>query len=304
MSHLSLQSAGPFPPVISLTHSRPAHPSSNVVSATILTKNSAALLRDVLAALEWCAEVVVLDTGSTDATLAIAAEFANVSLHQITGPFPGFGRAHQLAAQLARHDWILSVDSDEIVTSELREEIAALSLDVRSVYVISFRNYFNGRLITTCGWSPDRHPRLFHRQSTNFCASAVHEKIGIAHLRKVHLRGPIRHHSYRSLNDFLRKMSSYSRLFAEQNVGRKRSGAGKAITRSGWAFFKSYFFQRGVLQGAEGLVISVYKAQTVFWKYMMLHEANEAQARSPAAVGSGGSRPSQLRTLAEATVTR
>lgn len=257
----------------------PAIPAGNTrppsISATILTKDSAALLREVLASLEWCAEVVVLDTGSTDSTLTIAAEFTNVSLHQLNGPFPGFGRAHQMAVALARHDWIFSVDSDEVVSPALRDEIGALTLSPGTVYAIPFQNYYNGRLITTCGWSPDRHERLFHRQATNFCPSAVHERIATAHLKVAQLREPIRHYSYRSLDDFLRKMSTYSRLFAAQHAGRRSSSPAKAIARSAWAFLKCYVLERGALQGAEGLVISVYKAQTAFWKYMMLRESNQ-----------------------------
>ena len=248
------------------------------ISATILTRNSQGLLREVLASLRWCDEVVVLDTGSTDATLTIAAQFANVSLHQLTGPFPGFGRAHQRAVALARNDWILSIDSDEIVSSELRDEILRRPLDPRAVYAIPFQNYFNGKLITTCGWAPDRHERLFHRRSTNFCASEVHERVRTTDLAVLALRGTIRHYSYRSLEDFLCKMSAYSRLFAAQNAGRRRSSPVKAVSRSLWAFGKSYVLERGILQGAEGLVISAYKAQTVFWKYMMLREANQREA--------------------------
>lgn len=245
-----------------------------LISATVLTRDNAQTLPRVLAALEWCAEVVVLDTGSTDGTLAIAASFSNVSLHQLTGAFPGFGRVHQLAVELARHDWILSVDSDEVVSADLADEILALPLDRRVVYAIPFENYYNGKHITTCGWSPDCHERLFNRTATNFCASEVHERVQTRHLAVRRLRNPIEHYSYRSLDDFLRKMSAYSRLFATQNAGRKKSSPVKAVARSGWAFFKSYFLERGVLQGTEGLVISAYKAQTVFWKYLMLHEAN------------------------------
>ena len=248
------------------------------ISATILTKNSAALLREVLTSLAWCDEVVVFDTGSTDMTLSIAASFGNVSLHRLTGPFPGFGRAHQRAVALARHDWILSIDSDEVVSPELRTEIARTVLDSATVYVIPFRNYFNGRHITTCGWSPDRHERLFNRTTTNFCASEVHERVQTELLSVVRLQHPIEHYSYRSLDDFLRKMSSYGHLFAQQNVGRKTSSPAKAVARSVWAFFKSYVLERGIFQGTEGLVISAYKAQTVFWKYLMLHEANARRA--------------------------
>jgi glycosyltransferase involved in cell wall biosynthesis len=254
--------------------SRPAK-----ISATLLTKDSAARLSEVLGALSWCDEVVVLDTGSTDATIAIAMRHANVAVHRLSGPFPGFGRAHARAVALARYDWILSIDSDEVVSSELADEISGTRLDPHTVYSMPFHNYFGGRLITSCGWYPDRHARLFNRTVTNFCASEVHERVQTDGLRLERFRHPVRHYSYGSLDDFLRKMQFYSRLFAEQNAGTKRSGTIKAVTRSTWAFIKSYCLQRGCLQGREGLVISAYKAQTVLWKYLLLDEANLALYR-------------------------
>ena len=244
------------------------------ISATILTKNSAAHLAETLGALAWCDEVVIFDTGSTDDTLAIARRAVNVVVHQLSGPFPGFGRAHQHAVALARHDWILSIDSDEVVSAELAREITNLKLDPHVVYTVPFHNYFNGRLITSCGWFPDRHERLFNRTVTNFCSSAVHERVQPKDLTVELLQGAVRHYSYDSSDDFLRKMRAYSQLFAQQNVGRKSGGPVKAVSRSVWAFIKSYFFERGIFDGAEGLIISAYKAQTVFWKYTLLHEAN------------------------------
>lgn len=228
----------------------------------------------MLAALAWCDDIVVLDTGSSDATIAIADSFPNVRVHVMRSDFPGFGRAHREAVALARHDWILSIDSDEVVSAELADEIVGLSLDPRAVYTIPFRNFYAGRHITTCGWSPDRHERLFNRTATNFCASEVHERVQTGGLAVVPLRHAIDHYSYRGTDDFLRKMSAYSRLFAEQNVGRKKASATKAVARSGWAFFKSYVLERGFMQGVEGLTISAYKSQIVFWKYLMLREAN------------------------------
>jgi glycosyltransferase involved in cell wall biosynthesis len=253
-------------------------PGLTPISATILTKNSAAHLNEVLTALQWCDEVVVFDTGSTDDTMAIAQRHANVQLYRLEGDFPGFGCARQQAVALARHDWILSVDSDEVVSPDLAAEIAALPLDQRIVYAMPFHNYFNGRRITSCGWHPDRHERLFHRRTTNFCASEVHERVQTSNLFVRQLRHPIQHYSYDSVDDFLRKMRSYSQLFATQHAGRKSSGAAKAVSRGLWAFFKSYFLQRGCLQGAEGLVISAYKAQTLFWKYLLLAEANRRRS--------------------------
>jgi glycosyltransferase involved in cell wall biosynthesis len=254
-----------------------AHPPSRAVaplSATILTRNSARLLGPVLAALDWCDEIVVLDTGSTDETPAIATRYPNVSYHYLSGPFPGFGPAHRHAAALARHDWILSIDSDEVVSPELAREIRALHLDAQTVYTIPFRNHFNGRRITTCGWHPEFHERLFHRRVTDFSAGLVHEKVRTAGLRLVKLRHPIDHYSYTSLTDFLRKMNAYACLFAEQNAGRKTAGPVKAVARSLWAFFRTYVLKLGCTQGSEGLVISAYNAQTVFWKYLLLAEAN------------------------------
>lgn len=244
------------------------------ISATVLTKNSERLLEAVLNALGFCDEVVVLDTGSTDGTLGIAATFANVSIHRQKGGFRGFGLAHREAVEHARHDWILSVDSDEVLSPELIAEIRELRLDPGTVYSIPFRNHFNRRPITTCGWSPDYHERLFHRRFTNFCASEVHERVQTAQLSVVQLRHVIHHYSYETLHDFLRKMNVYATLFAEQNAGKRKSSPWRAVTRAGWAFFKSYLIERGLTQGTEGLVISAYKSQTVFWKYLMLDEAN------------------------------
>ena len=224
------------------------------ITATILTKNSALRLEEVLRALRWCDEVLVYDTGSTDETAVIAQRAGNVSFHRMKGEFPGFGLARQAAVSLARNHWILSIDSDEVVSPELAEEIMALPLDPRAVYDMPFHNFFNERLITTCGWYPERHERLFNRTATTFCASRVHERVQMKGVSLRSLQHPIRHFSYESNDDFLRKMRSYSQLFADQNAGRKKSGPWKAVTRSGWAFFKSYVVERGALQGYEGLV--------------------------------------------------
>jgi glycosyltransferase involved in cell wall biosynthesis len=236
------------------------------------------LLYRVLRSLHWCDEIVVLDTGSTDRTIPIARSFPNVRLHRLATGFPGFGPARRHAVALASNDWILSVDSDEIVSPELAVEIAALPLDPSRVYAVPFHNYYNGKRITTCGWAPDRHERLFNRMATNFCLSDVHERVQTRRLEVVPLRHPIRHFSYRSPDDFLRKMAMYSRLFADQHAGGRASGPGMAAAHSLWAFVKSYVLERGILQGSEGLIISAYKAQTVFWKYIMLHQENRARS--------------------------
>ena len=123
------------------------------ISVTMPVKNAEKYLAQSLAALSDFAEVIVLDNGSSDATMQIAAGFANVRLHQ--SPFIGFGPLKNLAASLAEHDWILNIDSDEIVPPELAAEIAALALDENTVYALPRLNHYCGRPIRSCGWSPD-----------------------------------------------------------------------------------------------------------------------------------------------------
>lgn len=243
------------------------------MTVTILTCNSARHIARVLEALRPFDEVVVLDSGSTDETCALAQQFPNVRLHRTV--FKGFGATHNEALALARNDWIFSVDSDEVVTPELAAEIAAIKRDEGAVYSIPFKNYFDGKWIRYCGWNPDRHVRIFNRRRTRFAETQVHECIPTGGLREVPLRAPMLHYSFSSAADFLTKIQRYSDLFAEQNAGRKPSSLTKAVIRSVWAFFKAYFLQLGFLDGRAGFIIAAANSQGVYYKYMKLAEANQ-----------------------------
>ena len=244
-----------------------------MISVTILTKNSEETLRSTLESVKHFSEVVLLDTGSSDSTLQIAKEFSNVKI--VEGPFTGFGPAHNLATSHATHDWILSIDSDEVLSQELIDEIQSLSLSEHNVYALNRKNFLNQKWIKWCGgWHPDPVIRLYHRQKTHFTDAKVHEKIVSSHLNIVQLHSPLLHTPYRNMSDFLAKMQHYSTLFAEQNQHRKSSSIGKAILHGWMAFIKSYFFKRGFLGGKEGFIISVYNGHTAFYKYLKLLESN------------------------------
>lgn len=247
-----------------------------MISVTILTKNSAATLFQVLKSVEAFEEVVLVDTGSTDSTLEIAKDFLNVTVY--TAPFTGFGPLHNLAANYASSDWILSLDSDEVLTPELAQEILDLSLNPHSVYSFPFHNFFNGKHIKWCGWYPDRHTRLYNKKSTQFSSDRVHERILQENLAEVELKHPVKHFSYRTTSDFLKKMHTYSDLFAQQNQHKKKSSLGKALLHGAYAFFKSYFLQRGFLGGKEGYIISLYNGHTAYYKYLKLYELNQHAA--------------------------
>lgn len=242
------------------------------ISVTVLSKNSEKYLREVLKSLSPFGEVILYDTGSTDSTIDIAQTFPNVRV--IRAQFIGFGPTHNLASTAAKNNWILSVDSDEIVTPEMVKAIANENIDSQSVYSFQRHNYFNGKFIKWCGWYPDRQIRLYNKTKTKFSDDQVHEAIISEKMKRVPLEGPLVHYSYGSISDFLIKMQSYSTLFAKQNQGKKKSSFTKALAHGWFAFFKSYIIKRGFLGGYEGYVISAYNGHTAYYKYLKLLEAN------------------------------
>ena len=245
-----------------------------MISVTILTKNCQDTLKETLSSIQKFPEVLIFDSGSTDNTLAIAAQFPNVKI--IHGKFTGFGPTHNVASSHATHSWILSIDSDEVLSSELVEEIFHLNLDLNKVYQINRKNYFNGKWIRWCGgWHPDPVVRLYNKTGTRFTDDAVHEKVLVGSLKLIGLTSPLLHTPYRSMQDFLSKMQMYSTLFAEQNRGKKQSSVSKAMMHGCFAFLKSYLFRRGFLGGKEGFIISIYNGHTTFYKYLKLMELNQ-----------------------------
>jgi len=240
-----------------------------MISVTILTKNSARHIKQVLQALGSFPEVVVVDTGSEDDTKQIVSQFSNVVLHE--RDFIGFGPTHNEAALLASFDWILSIDSDEVVSEELKEEIASIELDEDSVYSFWRKNYYRGKHIKGCGWYPDRVVRMYNRKRTRFSDDLVHESIRANGCKTRALRSSVTHYPYHCVGGFLQKMDMYSELFSQQRSG-KTASMWTAISHAFFAFFKSYILQRGWLLGAEGFEISWFNMNCVFYKYLKLRE--------------------------------
>ncbi|NTV02696.1 MAG: glycosyltransferase family 2 protein [Chlorobiaceae bacterium] len=242
------------------------------ISVTILTRNSAKYLAECLSALNDFDEVLILDNGSTDETMAIARQFCNVLVHE--HPFIGFGPMKNLALDLAKNDWILSVDSDEIVTPELAREILSLKLKPSCLYAVERENHYHGKLIRGCGWDNDRVHRLFNRRRTRFDERLIHEGLaGSGSMPVELLRGRLKHYPYDEASQLVAKMQQYSTLWAEDNLGKKRSTPFGAFLNGALTFFKSYVMQKGWCYGYEGLLISVSNANGAFYKYIKLYEA-------------------------------
>lgn len=240
------------------------------ISVTILTKNSQKYLAECLNALKEFDEIIILDNGSTDKTLQIAKTFSNAKV--VKHDFIGFGPLKNLAVQKAKNDWILSIDSDEIATTELIESIKSINPNrINYIYSISRENYYKKRCIKCCGWHPDVVDRLFNRKYTQFSNAKVHESLIIKpNTKKILLKGKLKHYPFDSVESLIDKMQRYSTLYAEQS--QKQSSPFKAFLRASFAFFKNYILQKGFLYGYEGLLISVSNANGVFYKYMKLYE--------------------------------
>jgi len=241
-------------------------------SVCILAKNAERTLEATLSSVKRFPEVILLDTGSTDGTISMAKRFPNVIVHET--PFTGFGPLRNLAASLASHDWILALDSDEVLSPLLQEEILAMTADPQNVYEIEFHNFYRGKRIYGCGWHPEHHIRLYHKKATRFDDKAVHEGVERRNLKVARLRYPILHTPYLSISDFLAKMQRYSDLFAVENKGKKRASLRTALFHAAAAFFKSYFLKRGFLSGSNGFIISFYNGCTAYYKYLKLMETN------------------------------
>jgi glycosyltransferase involved in cell wall biosynthesis len=240
------------------------------ISVVVITKNEEASIERCLQSVDWADEVIVLDAGSTDRTIEIAQRLrARVS---VTADWPGFGPQKNRALQQASSDWVLSLDADEWVTQELRDEI--LQVISRPNGAVAFRvprlSSFCGRFMHHSGWWPDYVVRLFRRGAARFSDDAVHERVIVA-VKPGTLHEPLMHETYIDLEELLAKMNTYSTLSAQdKHRDGKRSGLSKAVARAAWAFVRTYFLRAGFLDGREGFMLAVAVAEGTYYRYAKL----------------------------------
>jgi glycosyltransferase involved in cell wall biosynthesis len=215
---------------------------------------------------------VIYDNGSTDDTLTIIDRYPNVNL--IQGDFSGFGPTKNKAATYAKHDWILSLDADEVASSLFLEGLKKIKLNQKMVYQIFRKNFYKNTHVKHC-WNNDKIVRLYYRKETQFDNKKVHERIESKEMSVELLTGFIDHYPYNNITDFIKKLDMYSSEFARDNVGKKSSSPAKAILNGSFSFFKTYFLKRGFLDGYAGLVIAFSHMATNFYKYIKLYELNQ-----------------------------
>jgi glycosyltransferase involved in cell wall biosynthesis len=246
------------------------------LSVAIIAWNEEERLRGCLESITWADEIVVVDAESTDKTVSLAREFTD---KVYVRSWPGFAVQKNFALEHTTGDWILSLDADERVTSELRERIAAIvkADGPADGYSIPRRNIFWGAWVRHGGLYPDYQLRLFRRGAGRFVDDAVHESIRVQG-RVDNLVAPLLHHSYRDLEDFVRRSNRYSTLSAQDWVRRGRPARlGDLIMRPLGRFVSMYILQRGFLDGWRGFVLAVLYAEYVFLRMAKVWEASRAR---------------------------
>ncbi|PPK85312.1 glycosyltransferase involved in cell wall biosynthesis [Neolewinella xylanilytica] len=236
------------------------------------TFNEADVIERSLASVEgWSDDLQIVDSFSTDGTAELLAGRPDVRLVQ--RPYSGPSDQKNWAIARARHEWILLLDADELVTPELREEVDALRSvpDLQDAYWIRRTNFFMGRRIRYSGWRNDRVVRFFHRDRARYNDRQVHEEIEVAGLRVGQLNGRLEHYTFKNLDHFLDKTRRYARWKAADAADRTpRINLFHLLVKPGFRFFNQYVLKGGFLDGREGLVICYVLAYGVFLRYAYL----------------------------------
>ncbi len=249
------------------------------LSVIIITLNEASNIGACLDSVAFANEVIVVDSGSTDATVAIAQ--AKGALVTVTADWPGFGPQKGRALALATKPWVLSLDADERVPAALAKEIqVAISKQGPVAYAIPRLTQFCGQWIRHCGWTPDYVLRLFRRDAARFSPDLVHEQVLVDGTSPQRLGSSLLHFSYPTPQTYWRKLEQYSRAWAMQRYRQgQQTSMARAVLSGLFAFARSYVARLGFLDGAMGFAVCVMQAQAAYGKYFELYCLNRQHER-------------------------
>ena len=237
------------------------------ISAVVICRNAEETISACCASLQALDEVLIYLNGSTDQTRQRCQAFDNVTV--VDGEFLGFGPTKNAAVSAARHDWVLSLDSDEFADDALIAALRDQSWDDANVaFTVLRKNRFCGQHVDKGGWGNDTLLRVFHRATARFNERPVHEKVvADSQVNIQRLDGVLWHDAVTSLDQFLQKTSYYSELNAQNVPPKFGQHPMIALFRAFFRFFKSYVLQLGFLAGWRGIVIAYASGTGAFFKY-------------------------------------
>ena len=257
------------------------------VTVTIITKNEAAHIGAAIDSASWADEIIVVDSGSDDDTVALAAA-KGVRVESRT--WTGWVDQKNFAASLAANDCIFSLDADERFSSGLAHEIRGLLSDEtpHAAYKVPRVTFHLGRWIRTTDFYPDYQTRLYDRRAARWSGLYVHESVtAIGTVGR--LTQELQHYSYTDLSDHLDRINAYSTLAARQMYERgRRAGAFDLLVQGPAAFLRNYILRRGVLDGSAGLLLSAVNAYSVFLKFAKLWELQRSVGDRQREAANGG----------------
>jgi glycosyltransferase involved in cell wall biosynthesis len=246
-----------------------------LISATIVTLNEERNIARAIRSLACADEILIVDSGSTDRTREIAA---GLGARVIEEPWRGYAAQKNFAACCASHDWILSLDADEELTPELASEIAALkqtSAPPCDGYSFPRLAQYLGRWIHHSGWYPDRKVRFYDRRKGKWVGDYVHESVRVEG-SVGELGGDLLHYTCASISEHMRTLDRYTTLAAQEVAARGQSVPFIRLTMDPcWTFFRTFYLQRGFLDGRQGLILAVMAGLYTFLKYAKASFLNE-----------------------------
>jgi glycosyltransferase involved in cell wall biosynthesis len=221
-------------------------------------------------------EIVIVDSGSTDGTTRIAAEFGARFVHQ---DWLGYVGQKNKVLSLAQNEWVFSLDADEELSPALRDEIRTLKQSTPGGEISGFSMprcvLYEGRWIRHGDWYPDRLTRLFRRERVKFAGGRVHERLEISGA-VTPLRGDLHHYSFRDAADHRARGECYAKLWAQdKHEAGKTAGALSPVLHGAFRWFRGYVLKRGFLDGSQGWCIANISAREVALKYRLLRRLNQ-----------------------------
>jgi len=239
------------------------------LSACIITYNEERNIARCIDAVKTVAdEVIIVDSFSSDNTVAIAAQMGAKVFQRA---FEGYGDQKFFAQQQATSDWVLSIDADEVVSPELAKSILEMKNDPRyPAYLVDILPNYCGHWIRHCGWYPQPKLRIWDRKRASMMHSKVHEGIELLEqgARTGRLKGDLLHYSYNTISDHLKKIEVYSEIGARADVARgKNCSLLKLLVAPKWQFFNDFVFRLGMLDGYWGYIVCRNNAFSSFVKY-------------------------------------
>lgn len=249
------------------------------ISVVIITYNEQERLEPTLKSVaDVAAEIIIVDSYSTDDTIKIAKKYTQ---KVFTRKWTNYSDQKNFANSKAAFPWILSLDADERISPELKEEL--LQLKDREPEANGFsmprQVFYLGRWIKHTVWYPDRKLRLFRKDKAYWEGEFVHEKLILEGEAKK-LNGPLLHFTYSSIHEHLDQINAFSDLAAQKLYAKqKKCGWAKLVLQPIFGFIKSYYFKAGILDGFAGFVVSVLHGYSIFLRYAKLREIRKKGER-------------------------